>query len=102
LTLAISLWILATICITVALQKMQVFPSEIERENAEAVGLGRTASIVLHPGAKNCQHKVFDNQTGRIADAATPCPSEVPVDDNGNPMPTGTVHTIDAISKSFR
>jgi hypothetical protein len=66
------------------------------REEGNVVG-----SIMLHSPANVCRHKTFDNRTGQIADASTPC-SDAVVDDKGVPVPMGTVRTMDSISKSFR
>ena len=61
----------------------------------------RTASIVLRHSDTSCEHKMFDNQTGKIVDANTPCPGDVMLDAKGMPVPIGTTRTMDAISKSF-
>jgi len=58
-------------------------------------------SIMLHSPAEECRHKTFNNRTGRIADAGTPC-SDVVLDDKGVPVPMGTVRTMDSISKTFK
>ena len=58
-------------------------------------------SIMLHSLAEECRHKTFNNRTGLIADAGTPC-NDVVVDDKGAPVPMGTVRTMGSISKSFR
>lgn len=73
--------------------------------DASAKGAGaatdKTASLVMRRSAKLCEHKTFDNQTGRISDADTPCTPDVVLDANGIPVPTGTVRTLNAISKTF-
>ena len=73
-----------------------------DRRATEAVVQHRTANIVLNEGTKDCQLKSFDNTTGRISDAHKPCPDETTSDIGRNPAPQGTLHTMDAISKSFR
>jgi hypothetical protein len=82
--------------------RQQTSAAAIEKANANAFAQDVTASIILNQGSRNCQHKLFDNRTGRFSDAATPCPGESPLDANGNPIPSGTAHTINEISKSFR
>jgi hypothetical protein len=72
-----------------------------ESANGAGATTGKTASIVVRRSAKLCEHKTFDNQTGRISDADTPCPQDVVLDANGIPVPTGTVRTLNAISKTF-
>jgi hypothetical protein len=52
-------------------------------------------------GNGDCQQQVFDNQTWRMTRSKQPCdPTEV--DAAGVPIPKGTMHRLDAISKSFR
>ena len=58
-------------------------------------------SIMLHSPAEACRHKTFNNRTGQIADAGTPC-TDVVIDDKGVPVPLGTVRTMGSISRSFR
>jgi hypothetical protein len=65
------------------------------REEGTVVG-----SIMLHSPANECRHKTFNNRTGQIADAGTPC-NDALVDDKGVPIPMGTVHTMGSISRSF-
>ena len=65
------------------------------RDEGNVVG-----SIMLHSLASECRHKTFNNRTGQIADAGTPC-NDVVLDTKGVPVPMGTVHTMDSISKSF-
>jgi hypothetical protein len=72
-----------------------------ESANGAGAANGKTASIVLRRSAKLCEHKTFDNQTGRISNADTPCPQDVMLDADGIPVPTGTVRTLNAISKTF-
>jgi hypothetical protein len=60
------------------------------------------ATIVLNPGTSGCQQKSFNNQTGQISDQISPCHGDVVLDEKGMPIPTGTVHTLNSISKSFR
>jgi hypothetical protein len=97
----ISLAALASGSGLVLLLQRQISMPAIEKKASTFVQ-DRTASIVLNQGSKNCQHKLFDNQTGRFSDARTPCPPDVPLDANGNPVPKGTLHTLNEISKSFR
>jgi hypothetical protein len=84
------------------LLRQQTATHAIEKANANTFAQDVTASIVLNQGSRNCQHKLFDNRTGRFSDATTPCPGDAPLDADGNPVPRGTFHTINEISKSFR
>lgn len=60
----------------------------------------RTAKITNASDGKGCWQQVFDNQTGRMTRSQQPCESTV-YDSNGTPVPIGTIHRLDAISKSF-
>lgn len=67
------------------------------RADIQSVG-----TIDLPSGANGCQHRMFDNRTGQISESGIPCQNAVAVDANGVPIPLGTVHTLNAISKSFK
>jgi hypothetical protein len=60
------------------------------------------ATIVLHSSASGCQQRSFNNQTGQISDQTSSCHNDVVLDAKGMPMPTGTIHTLNSISKSFK
>jgi hypothetical protein len=62
----------------------------------------RVATIVQHSGTSGCQQRSFNNQTGQISDQTSPCHNDVVLDAKGMPMPTGTIHTLNSISKSFK
>jgi hypothetical protein len=83
------------------------FPSSIlsrgssEHAIATSGARMRTATIVLEPIANRCRQVIFDNDTGRSVEINKPCEKTVILDDNGVPIPHGTVRRLDAISKSF-
>ena len=60
----------------------------------------RTARITRDLDGNGCAQQVFDNQTGRMTSTPQPCPPMV-YDSNGFPVPIGTIHRLDSISKSF-
>jgi hypothetical protein len=60
------------------------------------------ATIVLRSNAGGCQQKSFNNQTGQISNQSSQCQNEVALDANGMPIPAGTIHTLNSISKSFQ
>ena len=62
---------------------------------------GRWADLIPHYVAedfdgKDCRQQVFDNQTGRVTQSSRPCE-----DAPGDGVPLGTIHRLNAISKSF-
>ena len=60
----------------------------------------RTAKITKDLDGKGCSQQVFDNQTGRVRQSGLPCDATA-FDSDGVPVPVGTIHRLDAISKSF-
>jgi hypothetical protein len=60
----------------------------------------RTARITRDLDGGGCAQQAFDNQTGRMTSAPQPCQTTV-YDGNGVPVPLGTIHRLDSISKSF-
>jgi hypothetical protein len=48
----------------------------------------------------DADNKFFNNQTGRMTRSQQPCDMTTR-DSNGVPVPQGTIHRLDAISKSF-
>ena len=62
----------------------------------------RTASITLERARDRCRQMTFNNDTGQLVEVNRSCEKDnVRLDDKGVPMPMGTVHRLDAISKSF-
>jgi hypothetical protein len=80
----------------------KISPSAKVENTASRAEPSSVATIVLHSGARGCQQRSFDNQTGQISDLSSPCHNDVVLDANGLPVPTGTVHTLNSISKSFK
>jgi hypothetical protein len=56
--------------------------------------------IEIHNGDGRCQQIKFDNERETTIDNPGPCPKPV-LDARGVPVPQGTIHRLDAISKSF-
>jgi hypothetical protein len=77
-------------------------PSQVANNSASGEAASAIGTITLHPDGKGCQSKTFDNRTGQISEVSGPCQNETPLDAEGVPIPMGTVHTMNSISKSFR
>jgi hypothetical protein len=60
----------------------------------------RTAKITKNSDRDGCSQEIFDNQTGRMNRSSQPCEATV-YDSHGAPVPVGTIHRLEAISKSF-
>jgi hypothetical protein len=61
----------------------------------------RTASVMVQTGQMECEVLRFDNDSGRTTTGSGLCESGVTLDAHGVPVPTGTIHRLDAISRSF-
>jgi hypothetical protein len=61
----------------------------------------RSGIIVLETDHNRCVLSKFDNDNGRTIDDTERCNNTMPLDGHGVPVPTGTIHRLDAISKSF-
>jgi hypothetical protein len=61
----------------------------------------RSAKVLIDSGDGGCRQERFDNETWRMTRSQQPC--ELTARDSvGNPIPLGTIHRLDAISKSFK
>ena len=61
----------------------------------------RTGKIVLQINPDQCEQMKFDNSSGRFTESFTPCENRIRFDEHGKPIPLGTIHRLDAISRSF-
>jgi hypothetical protein len=61
----------------------------------------RTGKIVLQTNSGRCAEMEFDNTSGRFVDGLKPCDDQIKFDEHGRPIPIGTIHRLDAISRSF-
>jgi hypothetical protein len=77
-------------------------PAPVVENGASYADPSSVATIILRSRKNGCQQKSFNNQTGQISDQTSPCHDDVTLDAKGLPVPTGTVHTLNSISKSFR
>jgi hypothetical protein len=77
-------------------------PSPLVQNGASQAEPSSVATIVLHSSTSGCQQKTFNNQTGQISDQTSPCHNDVILDAKGMPMPTGTIHTLNSITNSFK
>jgi hypothetical protein len=77
-------------------------PAPVAENGASHADPNSVATIVLPSRTSGCQQRSFNNQTGQISDQTSPCRNDVVLDAKGMPIPTGTVHTLNSISKSFK
>jgi hypothetical protein len=74
--------------------------SDEQSQSSDAQEL-QIGTIELQTGQDQCDLLKFDNATGRTISGRERCHSSVTLDAHGVPIPTGTVHRLDSISKSF-
>jgi hypothetical protein len=61
-----------------------------------------SGAIVLEKSENQCEFRQFDNESGRmIVDIIKRCKAPDVLDSHGVPRPMGTIHRLDAISRSF-
>jgi hypothetical protein len=77
-------------------------PAPVAENAASHADPNSVATIVLRSNTSGCQQRSFNNQTGQISDQISSCHNDVVLDAKGMPVPTGTVHTLNSISKSFK
>jgi hypothetical protein len=61
----------------------------------------RTGKIVMQTDAGQCAQKEFDNANGHIGDDLKQCDNQIKFDEQGRPIPMGTIHRLGSISRSF-
>jgi hypothetical protein len=78
-------------------QSAETFPATA----ATAVNENRSAKVFIDSGDGGCTQESFDNQTWRLTRSQQPC-ELTGSDINGNPVRSGTIHRLEAISKTFK
>jgi hypothetical protein len=83
-------------------------PSALLQSRSNSPSDGATAddqsmgTIILQTAPHQCRHITFDNNDSRRdTEGAGPCDDDVVLDAEGKPIPIGTMHRLNAISKSF-
>lgn len=67
-------------------------------DNSNDVGIG---TVVRQTNREQCELVKFDNYTGRTIENSGHCENMVVQDARGVPIPLGTIHRLDSISRSF-
>lgn len=70
----------------------------INNVDVDSSQIGR---ITLQTDESECELMKFNNETGRTIENDVRCRKDVTLDAHDVPVPTGTVHRLDAISRSF-
>jgi hypothetical protein len=68
-----------------------------DRQTTGSTGEYRSGRVIIESSTGDCRERAFDNQTGRMATAERACGDQNASDG----VPRGTLHRLNAISKSF-
>jgi hypothetical protein len=97
----LSLAVLCTIVVIETQPPMSAQSLQSPRTASEMHDLAvQTGKITNASDANGCFQQQFDNMTGRMTRSQEPCETFAR-DGNGVPIPVGTIHRLDAISRSF-
>jgi hypothetical protein len=69
--------------------------------NTADVENSQIGTLTLQTDGNECQLMKFDNETGRTIENTARCRKDVTMDAHDTLVPVGTVHRLDAISRSF-
>jgi hypothetical protein len=81
-------------------QRVYALATSHEASDADTDG-ARTGKIIVQTDLDHCRQGTFDNNNGRIVSNDGPCEGDIVLDAHGMPVPTGTIHRLNSISKSF-
>lgn len=98
----ITFFVMATIISTTFItNRSAFFPDHLDRyrQGTNTKDL-RTGTISFQTDPDQCEQAKFDNVTGQITDLR-PCDDRIISDARGIPVPTGTLHRLQGIRKSF-
>jgi hypothetical protein len=103
--LIISCGMLLLATLTAAMVVTVQYPMSVHSNSPQTAmampdGDVRTAKITRDSDGKGCWQQIFDNQSGRMTRSQQPCEATA-YDSHGTPVPLGTIHRLEAISKSF-
>lgn len=93
--------LVAVTCLAASSRYLASLISPLTPAAAVNTGAERMGKIVVGGGLNQCKQMNFDNESGRISEDRIPCDDRVVLNSRGVPIPQGTVHRLDAISKSF-
>jgi hypothetical protein len=102
---ALVFWIAVPVLLLVATAGFFVLfkPALATSKNAAATADAHRLGTIIHDnGSVRCVHGTFDNLTGSILENTPSCETTTIVEGGPAPSPLGTIHTLSAISNSFK
>lgn len=99
-SLLISLCIIGVILVSAFADFSVVLFTHVSSEGPVENVNPRTGAILVEIDPEHCRQFTFDNDSGKIVPSTAACEQRLR-DAEGAPVPIGTIHRLDAISKSF-
>jgi hypothetical protein len=96
----ISLCVIGLILVSAFVNSSSALFSHVSSESNVATVNPRTGAILVETDPAHCRQFTFDNDSGKIVPSTAACEQQLR-DAEGAPAPIGTIHRLDAISKSF-
>jgi hypothetical protein len=93
--LTVSIWIGWSEVDVDQILSRRVVPLPVPTQSHEGV-------IVFDIDPENCKVVGFDNDSGRIVGLPEKCDDQIITGSDGDPVPLGTLHQMEAIRKSFQ
>jgi hypothetical protein len=94
------IWIFAAIVTVADLAGAMLYRSSPDSTGVDA-GAMHIGNIREERGGQECTLAKFDNDTGRTIEDSHHCENTAVLNAHGVPVPVGTVHRLESISKSF-
>ena len=101
---AVGFWVAASALLPAVFAGLFVLfaPPVSAGKNVAAADTHRLAAIMRDDGGTICAHATFGNITGSISEKQPTCQSTAVTNAADPPSALGTMHTFNAISRSFR
>lgn len=80
---------------------LNLWPAQTHGVMARGTDLGEDGTVLLKTEGTRCERIKYD-EVGHVVEPPRPCANaDLSLDEQGRPLPTGTMHRLDAISGSF-
>jgi hypothetical protein len=102
-TFALGFWVaVPALLLATTAGAFILFGSAANKNTATTADAYRLGTIIRDNGSVRCVHGTFDNVTGSISENTPSCETTMIVEGGQMPSPLGTIHTLNAISNSFK